>query len=290
LNEVGPMVVLPLDGVSDETVEEFKIKLTDLLPGLTEVDLISRNILGSTSSPYKKYLYYLGLCFKHFSFGFSNNGIQIRWDLLGETFNAKFDLHRKETSLVPYDSVIVHDIPYHPNSQFTPFTCFDQDVQPGRKYIYYVEGKFNTVYRGETITITQLSHEFDVIASLKISKGRLMSLPSPNPFRDDMWISINVPASYREAGSSDVSPAVPGGRTTQRTAVEEPVPTWVKVKIFDAAGRKIKDLYEDRIYETIRTISWDGTNNNLERLPTGIYFLKVEAGPFTQTEKVMIVR
>jgi hypothetical protein len=288
VNGAGPLVLTPVDGTSDETTEDFIAELHELIPGTTTIEVIARNILGATSDLHVKNLFYMGLSFQHFSFKFSNDGILIMWDILGQTFNAKFDLHRKETSPVPYDSVIIDSIPYTPSGDyFTRFNCFDPNVQPGRRYTYYVEGRFSTTYRGQNLTITKRSNEFEVIASLNITEGRMMSAPSPNPFRDEMWLSLDVPPSYREAGSSG---SAPGSNITNSPTVQEPIPTWVKVTIYDAAGRKVKDLYHERIYATVKTIRWDGTNNNSELAPSGVYFLRAEAGSYTQTQKVMILR
>ncbi len=292
VNGVGPIMLQPVDGESDELIEDFAAYLPDLIPGPTEINITTRNTLGSTSGSYKKLLYYMGLSFQHFTFNYSNQGIGISWNMMGELFDATtFDLHRIVSGPEPVDSIIIADVPYTPSGDyFTHLTCFDDDVIPGQKYTYYVEGTFTTTYRDTVVTIFSRSNEFDIIASLQITDKRIFSPPSPNPFRDQTWISIDIPASYRDAGDPNASLVTnPGGRIPA-ASIQDLIPTHIKVIIYDVLGRPVKNLYKDRIYSTVLTINWDGTNNSSERLPSGIYFMRVVAGPYTQVQKVLILR
>ncbi len=291
VNNVGPIRLLPEDGVSDEATEDFTATLTSLMPGLTKVEVYARNTMGATSQWFTKYLYYLGLSYKHFQFDFSNEGIGISWNMMGETFDAQFDLHRIEPDPQETDNIVISDVQPSaaPNGYFLPFNCIDTDVVPGRKYRYYVEGAFPVEYRGEVITITKRSNEFEVYAALQMTEGSILSAPSPNPFREQTWISIDIPNSYREAGTEGTSlNKNPGASRAQ--FVEESIPTWVKVTIFNVLGQRVKNLYHDRIYSTVITIPWDGTNNNNQRVPSGVYFIQAESGPYTQVQKITVIR
>jgi flagellar hook assembly protein FlgD len=81
----------------------------------------------------------------------------------------------------------------------------------------------------------------------------------------------------------------PGSRAPA-AAIQDQIPTDINVVIYDVLGRPVKNLHKDRVHSTILTIPWDGTNNSNERLPSGIYFMKVTAGQYTQIQKVMILR
>ncbi|NIO02244.1 MAG: hypothetical protein GTO42_08885 [Candidatus Latescibacteria bacterium] len=292
VNGVGPIRLLPADGESDETTEEFVGQLAELIPGLTEIEVVSRNTMGAISDPFLKRLYYLGLLYAHFRFGFDKDGIGISWNMLGDTFGAIFDLHRIGTDPEPYDSLIIADVQPSStsNGYFTPYACVDQSVVPGAKYRYYVEGTFSVMYHGEEITITKRSKEFEIIATLPISKGSFISAPAPNPFRDETWISIIVPPTFRELGAQSPTPnGIPGGK--QKTpAFQQEVPTVVNVTIYDAFGRKVKNLHSGSVLSTVLTIRWTGTNNNNQRVPSGVYFIKARAGDWTQAEKVLLLR
>ncbi|MGB3341211.1 MAG: C25 family cysteine peptidase, partial [bacterium] len=62
------------------------------------------------------------------------------------------------------------------------------------------------------------------------------------------------------------------------------------VKIYDVSGRLVKDILItlDALYTT--RISWDGSNNHGDKLPCGVYFLKIDAEDYTETKKVILLR
>ncbi|MFH1755424.1 MAG: FlgD immunoglobulin-like domain containing protein, partial [Candidatus Latescibacterota bacterium] len=228
----------------------------------------------------------------HFTFHYVNDGIGLSWNMLGDTFDAKFDLHRIDTEPVRRDTILIADVqPVNPPSgYFTPFYVFDHSVTPGQKYLYYIEGTFTTHYRGKDTTITHISNEFDVTASLRIDKPNILSAPSPNPFRDQTLISVAVPSMQRQGDfQSSQAKGIPGG-ATKAPAIQDDVPTSININIYNALGQRIKRLHSGYSYSTVLTFKWDGTNDNNEKVPSGIYFLRATAGPYTQVKKVSIVR
>jgi hypothetical protein len=63
------------------------------------------------------------------------------------------------------------------------------------------------------------------------------------------------------------------------------------LKIYDATGRIVRSFYlESCIMDHVSTISWDGTDQNDLRLPGGVYFVQFEAGHYTETQKVVLLR
>ncbi len=292
VNSVGPFYLFPLDGESDETTEEFATELTSLIPGITTVEVSARNTIGATSKWFSKHFYYVGLTYKHFQFDFSNEGIGISWNMMGETFDAQFDLHRIDPGDDSVDEVVISDVQPSklPDGYFLPFRCCDTEVVPGQKYSYYVEGTFSVNYRGEELTITKKSNAFEVYASLKMTKNHILSAPSPNPFRGQTWISIAVPPSYTGVEVQAPHMNKDSGGLSRAPSVEQLVPTWVKAIIYDALGHRVKDLYHERVYSTTLTLPWNGTNNNNEKVPSGVYFLRVEAGPYSQVQKITVLR
>jgi flagellar hook assembly protein FlgD len=64
----------------------------------------------------------------------------------------------------------------------------------------------------------------------------------------------------------------------------------VNVTVFDVLGRHVKRLYSDRVGAQVLTLQWDGTNENFERVPAGVYFIKALAADVEGVTKVVIVR
>jgi hypothetical protein len=291
VNGVGPIWLYPDDGIYDEDVENIEVTLSSLIPGYSEVEVRTRNTVGAVSDGFIKKVYYVGLSFLHFQFNYVNEGIGISWNLLGETFDADLYLHRKDTGPAPGDTIIAsHVKPAASGSgYFTPYFVVDGSASPRHKYRYYVEGTFTVSYRGRDTTLTARSSDFEVTACLPINEQCILSAPAPNPFRDHTWVSIRVPALSGEAGASNSKSSGPN-RAPSTPAIQDDVPANVNVTIYNALGQRIKHLYNGWSYSTILTIDWDGTNDNNERAPSGVYFMRVTAGPYTQVQKVLLVR
>jgi hypothetical protein len=86
---------------------------------------------------------------------------------------------------------------------------------------------------------------------------------APNPFSKLMKVSFGI-----EHGA-------------ERTALN----------IYDAIGRLVKSYnFESCIMDHALEISWDGTDQADQPLSSGVYFVKLNAGDFTATEKLLLLR
>ena len=62
-----------------------------------------------------------------------------------------------------------------------------------------------------------------------------------------------------------------------------------EVGIYDASGRLVKDFALSNSTQ-LNQITWDGSDLSGEKLPSGVYFLKLQAGDYCTTEKVLLIR
>jgi len=60
--------------------------------------------------------------------------------------------------------------------------------------------------------------------------------------------------------------------------------------IYDATGRLVRDFSRLTVNGEQSTILWDGTDNSGHKLPSGVYFVRLEAGEFKKNEKVILLR
>jgi flagellar hook assembly protein FlgD len=83
----------------------------------------------------------------------------------------------------------------------------------------------------------------------------------PNPFRSSMTIAFEL-AEARD----------------------------VRLSVYDAMGRQVRTLVEGAretgAYEAI----WDGMNRSGERVVRGVYFVRIEAGAFEASQRVVVLR
>jgi hypothetical protein len=64
----------------------------------------------------------------------------------------------------------------------------------------------------------------------------------------------------------------------------------VKIVIYNLLGQKVRVLVEDIQTPGYYTVSWDGKNNKGEIVGSGIYFYRIQAGSFTKTAKMSLLK
>ncbi|MBN2285937.1 MAG: T9SS type A sorting domain-containing protein [Tissierellales bacterium] len=64
-----------------------------------------------------------------------------------------------------------------------------------------------------------------------------------------------------------------------------PKPSRIKILVYDANGRLIDSLYNDKIQTGEHTIKWDASH-----LPSGMYFIKLFTDDFQQTRKCLLLK
>lgn len=64
----------------------------------------------------------------------------------------------------------------------------------------------------------------------------------------------------------------------------------VRLDIYDVAGRRVRTLLDERRTATRHTVVWDGRNDAGEGMPSGVYFVRLEAPSLTETRKVLLLK
>ena len=65
----------------------------------------------------------------------------------------------------------------------------------------------------------------------------------------------------------------------------------ISLKIYDVSGRMIKSFnLESCIVNQVSAVVWDGTDDYGRKLPSGVYFIRLETEEFRKTEKVILLR
>jgi len=71
---------------------------------------------------------------------------------------------------------------------------------------------------------------------------------------------------------------------------EIPSPLPVKLVVFDLLGREVKVLVDGIQSPGEHRISWDGRNSTGQNVGSGTYLIRLDAGDYTQTQKLILVR
>ena len=76
-------------------------------------------------------------------------------------------------------------------------------------------------------------------------------------------------------------------KTTIKYSLKENMKT--SLVIYNALGQKVKTLVDAPQSSGIHTILWNGKNDRGQQVASGMYFLKLSAGKFSQTRRMMML-
>lgn len=87
----------------------------------------------------------------------------------------------------------------------------------------------------------------------------------PNPFNPETTIRFEVPADPASNGK-------------------------IALAIYNNLGMVVRTLVSGSVQPGIHTVKWDGRNDRGDQMASGVYFLRLQAGSFVQTQKMLLVR
>jgi hypothetical protein len=118
-----------------------------------------------------------------------------------------------------------------------------------------------------------------------LANPTMSGVAAPNPSNQitkDFHLSQNYPNPFPTRGTF--------GNPETVIRYELPEPVHVKLSIYDLLGHKIRTLVEASEPAGVRHINWDGTNDAGERLPSGMYMIRIDAGKYSMARKIMLMK
>ncbi len=64
----------------------------------------------------------------------------------------------------------------------------------------------------------------------------------------------------------------------------------IRITVFDVAGRPVKLLVDRDFPAGVNSVDWDGTGNGGDAAASGVYFYHIEAGTFSESKKMILLR
>ena len=96
-----------------------------------------------------------------------------------------------------------------------------------------------------------------------------------NPPRASSALRVNA------TGSSNPAAAI---------SFDVPIAGQVELGVFDVTGRRVRRLIGEDVPAGRHEVLWDGTDGHGSRVAAGVYFCRMEAGSFTETRVMTLVR
>jgi hypothetical protein len=167
----------------------------------------------------------------------------------------------------PFTDNATEDVPANVTLPFTMY--FDTDGSTSGTGIVEVvisaDADPNENYK---LTFTAVSSAATEIATLARPTQMSLKQNYPNPFG---------PASASKSLSTSID------YTLNKS-------TDVTLTVFDMLGRRIKSLVYSHQAQGLYHVTWDGTNNNGQAEPAGIYLFKLETESYSKTNRMILLR
>jgi flagellar hook assembly protein FlgD len=64
----------------------------------------------------------------------------------------------------------------------------------------------------------------------------------------------------------------------------------VSIVVYNVMGQVVKVLYQGQREQGRYSASWDGTDNNGNQVSSGIYLYRINAGDYTASRKMVLVK
>ena len=280
----------------DCAVEDFRVFIGNLSGGTHTIEFRGTNSTGMATQPNvttKQRLVVLAVALD--SLAITNQlagGFEVKWAVRGEAWGSSAKVWRSEDGGA---EELLTTIPLRNDARFN---VPDNAVRPGHRYSYRVETEaFGKAY--------SLSSEGTASVPIRDAADRLSSA-TPNPFIDQTFLSYVVPEGLlgprppKDGGNKPgpppelpTSPYAEMGATGEAAAAIDlqRLPVEVNVTIHDVTGRVVRHLVGGfvpgaRIYTT----RWNGHDDDGNRLPAGVYFSRLQAGPFVDTNKLVLMK
>ena len=143
------------------------------------------------------------------------------------------------------------------------YEFLDDTIVGGETYRYFVTALYsNPVGESEpteTLTITTASDDYAVYQPYQT----YLHSSYPNPFNPQTSISFSISNEFE---------------------------TDVLINIYNVKGQKIKHLINSPYRRGTYRITFDGTDDAGNSLPSGVYFYQMRAGDFVQTRKMFLMK
>jgi hypothetical protein len=97
---------------------------------------------------------------------------------------------------------------------------------------------------------------------------------------------LEVPVAPAQLFQNNPNPFNPGTRIRWYL----PSASRVRIVIFDVTGRPVRLLVDEKFEAGINSTDWDGTRDSGDTAASGVYFYRIEAGSFTDSKKMILIR
>jgi hypothetical protein len=191
----------------------------------------------------------------------SENNVMLQWTTQSETGVSGYYIYRNSSDELSSAMRIPAFIQATNSSTETSYSFTDNEVQPGIWYYWLqnldLDGQFE-FYGPISITLTNDGNQITppVIPTVTALKSIF-----PNPFNPMTFISYNLAKAER-----------------------------VTLEIYNIKGAKVRSLMSESKSAGTWRSAWNGKDDNGQACTSGMYYVKMTAGKYSSTQKVVLMK
>ena len=168
---------------------------------------------------------------------------------------------------------------------------FVNNEAEGTYRIVVISMNGNPIYSGSgsilTIPVTSTGDKFDGMGEIKLAKGDFEGDVATEISSEALAPKIDLPKAFA-LGQNFPNPFNPS--TTIAYAVPEGDEVQVRLNIYNIRGQLVSTLVNEVKVAGNYQVQWDGSDNNGRQVSSGVYFYRIQAGDFSQTRKMVILK
>ena len=107
----------------------------------------------------------------------------------------------------------------------------------------------------------ELEYELNINAEVQVPRAYRLAQNYPNPFNPSTKICFDLPEAQ-----------------------------FVRLVIYSIEGRRVTDLVNEYMSPGKYDVIWNGQDNSGKGVASGTYFIRIDAGPFSQTRKMTLMK
>jgi hypothetical protein len=149
---------------------------------------------------------------------------------------------------------------FNQNSRYLSATASDFDGDNYPEIVISMDLIENNSRKGFS-RIYKKTSTLDVLDNDPQPNNYYLSEAYPNPFNPSTSLKFNIPETEN-----------------------------VTIKVYDLLGREVKTLLNENLHGGEHQLIWDGTDNNSNRVSSGIYFINMASGEFNKSIKIILIK
>ena len=191
-----------------------------------------------------------------------NETVELSWTTESQFENSGFEIWKSEKDVSDYELIASYkdhvELSGDGNSSETrEYTFIDHEVEVGKTYLYKLS---DVDFNGGRTFHGVIDIKVEAIMPTKLA----LHSNYPNPFNPTTTIRFDVPEFYANKK--------------------------VSLQVFNIVGQRVATLLNGNVDSGQHEITWDSRNDQGNPLPSGMYFVIMQAEKFRKVHKMMLVK